>query len=224
MESTVNLKVASKTHIGFIRERNEDDLFVSSDKRTFAVADGMGGMAAGDRASRLAVQAVSQMWTQEPCDLSKAGEVREWVAEAISRANGAIMKESFRLGLDMGTTLVLAVQGDNGVLSFGHLGDSRLYSSRHGRLTVDHAIGAHELTNFAGRSLKASPDLSSTVCKSGDRILLCTDGLNKVVEDDEIMEAMAKASDPESMLESLLEQALDFGGPDNITMIAYEYL
>lgn len=224
MKETVNLKVASKTHNGYIRERNEDALFVASNKRAFAIADGMGGLDAGDLASRLAVQAVQQLWKSAPPSLSYPDEIRTWIAQAIGNANGKIVRESFNLGLDMGTTLVVAVQAKNGLLCYGHLGDSRLYSSRQGCLTVDHAIGPHELTNFAGCSLSSTPDLASTLCEPGTRILICTDGLNKVVADEEIMEVMLNAHNPDNLLEILMDLALGYGGPDNITMIGLHYL
>jgi protein phosphatase len=123
----------------------------------------------------------------------------------------------------MGTTLIVTVLASNGVLYWAHLGDSRIYTTKEGCITEDHAVGAHELTNFAGRSLTASPDLGSTTCEQGKRILLTTDGLNKVVSDEEIMEVMTKSNDGEEILNTLLELALDYGGPDNVTMILLDH-
>jgi serine/threonine protein phosphatase PrpC len=224
MEKIINLKVASRTHIGHVRERNEDAFFVASDNRVFAVADGMGGMSAGDLASAMVIEAVEELWKSSPPDITSPEKVQDWVAEAIDNANSRIMRECFAQGLDMGSTLVVAVPTEDGVLCYGHLGDSRVYSSGKGCLTRDHAIGAHELTNFAGRSLASNPDLGSTKCESGTRILLCTDGLNKVVSDEEIMDVMLSSSDPETFLEILQNLALGYGGPDNITMICLDYL
>jgi protein phosphatase len=225
MEKIVNLKVASLTHMGYVRERNEDALFVSPDERVFTVADGMGGMSAGDLASRLSVTAVSDLCKSNPPDFTKADALKSWVIEAIDNANSQVVKESFNQVLDMGTTIVVAALGPEGLLVFGHLGDSRLYTTSSGCLTEDHAIGAHELTNFVGRSLSSNPDIAATKCEPGTRVLLCTDGLNKVVSDEEIMEIMLDSQNgPESILEMLMDLALGYGGPDNITMICLEIL
>ena len=224
MEKTTIYKTATLSHKGYVRERNEDAFFVATNQRAFAVADGMGGMAVGDLASRMAVQCVEALWKLETPSLSEPDDVWSFVSGALGSANDEILKASFNSGLDMGTTLVVAVMADNGLLCYGHLGDSRLYTSRHGCLTIDHAVGPHELTRFAGCSLLSNPDLGSIVCQPGTRLLLCTDGLNKVVSDEEIMAAMLNVADPEPMLETLMCLALGYGGPDNVTMVCADYL
>jgi serine/threonine protein phosphatase PrpC len=224
MKKTVIIRVASRTHTGYVRDHNEDNLFLSRDKRVFAVADGMGGMDFGELAAALSVKAVERLWKAKPPDLVNPDAAGAWVAEAIESANADVMKESFSRGLDMGTTLVLVVLVQNRICCYGHLGDSRLYLSTKGCLTEDHAIGAYELTNFVGRSLTASPDLASVACERGSCLLLCTDGLNKVVCDEDIMHVISNYRDPEKMVDLLTSMALECGGPDNITTIAIRYV
>jgi protein phosphatase len=240
---------------GKVREHNEDYFLVDEKNRLFVVADGMGGHAAGEVASRIAVETVAEM-------LSTGGPEQTWpydhdprlshdanaLARSIRVANRRVIEASRqddRLR-GMGTTLVaLAAREDaqGKLLCYvGHVGDSRVYRVRPGRmdqLTSDHswinsqvqsgAIDAdtarrHPLRNVITRALGSEEDVDVDIIecepREDDVFLLCSDGLNTMVEDHDIMALVHKHSrDLQAAAQALLDKANEGGGEDNCSVV-----
>lgn len=240
---------ASKTHIGKIRNKNEDSLFADEkSNRIFIVADGMGGHNAGEIASKLAIEKVSDMLKENLDKLSKAdeAEIENLIQEAIREANAEIYKQSLSSNsLDgMGTTITLALFVDNKVY-FGHVGDSRAYLLRNDKLTQlteDHTLVCelvkngtiteveakthpkrNIITKALGTETSPLPDTISYSVRDEDIIILCTDGLTNIVDNYEIKKCLRNESDLQKACDYLVDQANDRGGFDNITLIAIRY-
>jgi len=241
------LHVAQRTDIGRKREDNEDNLLaiVPEDSRRgekgalFVVSDGMGGHARGEVASELAVQRISDGYYDDT-----EHDIPTALRMAIEQANAAIFAEGARLqtenpeGRPMGATCVAAVL-HHGTLYAANVGDSRVYVLRDGRLrqvTRDHSLVAqmvergeitpaeartHEQRNIIYRSLgvaEVEVDLYTEPTQAGDTVILCTDGLCGVIEDDELREIVTQYG-PDESAERLIARANDEGGPDNATVI-----
>ncbi len=233
------------TDVGQRRETNEDDFLVEPSRGVYAVADGMGGHAAGEIASRLAIETLQEV-LQRPKTADQRMSVEdaaEWLREAVVEANRRIC-ESIRLHDErrgMGTTVVALVHsGDEAVV--GHVGDSRLYLLRADellRMTSDHSwvneqvkLGLmnddtaqrHPMRNIVTRALGSRPevlvDLTSIQTQPGDVFLLCSDGLNTMLADEQIHEILrADRLDPEAACRALVENANKRGGDDNVTVV-----
>lgn len=219
------MQVAARTDVGLVRERNEDDLLVDEEHRVFMVADGLGGHPGGDVASRLAVRAAHAAVTDRPLrDEAEPGAV---LGAALRAAHDAVLEgaaqDVSRRG--MGTTAVLAhLCEDDRRLWVAHVGDSRAYLFRAGelrQLTTDHTIGGRigGLTQAVGTPGPVSPDVVHVDLEPGDRILLCTDGLTDMVDDDGIAARLGSAEPPQRITDLLVEDALLNGGIDNVTVI-----
>lgn len=229
---------AAATHKGMVRQNNEDSLYPetsgeSNGPATLVVADGMGGHVAGEVASRLAVNAAASNMLL-PSDRVAAG-------------NRAIREEVARdPGLEgMGTTMTLVSLGEDESATFAHVGDSRAYLYRAGKLrqlTEDHTIAAeyvaqgeisaeeaashpqrHILTRTLGLSRFVNIDEIQIALEPDDRILLCSDGLNEMVSDDAIAAAMDGGT-VDDVAWKLIEMANEAGGVDNITVIVVDAL
>lgn len=229
---------ATATHQGMVRQNNEDSVFPDSSGESggpavLVVADGMGGHVAGEVASRLAVNAAASS-DLSPGDRVAAGNraIREEVAREPSLEG-------------MGTTMTLVALGDDGVAHFGHVGDSRAYLMRSGelrQLTEDHTVAAeyaatgqisvedaashpqrHMLTRTLGLTRFINVDEIDLELEDGDRILLCSDGLNEMVADDEIAKTLTGPTADE-VTWKLVEKANEAGGVDNITVIVIDVL
>lgn len=227
---------AAATHQGMVRQNNEDSMFPdasgeSSESVTLIVADGMGGHVAGEVASRLAVNAAASS-DLDPADRVAAGNraIREQVAREPSLEG-------------MGTTMTLVGLNADGTAHFGHVGDSRAYMFHDGDLvqvTQDHTVAAeyvaagqisaeeaathpqrHMLTRTLGLTRFVNVDEIEIALKDGDRILLCSDGLNEMVGDDVIGEAL-QGSTPDEAAWKLIDLANEAGGVDNITVIVVD--
>lgn len=224
----------SRTDVGCIRERNEDSLAVSPP--IFAVADGMGGHAAGDVASELAVKVLTQT-APTAADVDALGE-------AVVRANHAVINEALRAELaGMGTTMTACVI-DGCKLAIAHVGDSRAYLLHHGKLqqlTRDHSLVADMveagriteeearvhpnrsiITRAIGSDPNMQPDLYEITASPGDRLLLCSDGLYSMVENSRIQSQMARIHDPQRCASALVNDAISAGGLDNITVVVVD--
>jgi serine/threonine protein phosphatase PrpC len=221
------------------RRRNEDS-FVR-EPPLFAVADGMGGAPAGEVASRLAATAL-----RETDGDGTNGEER--VAALIQEANRRVYQRSSEdaAASGMGTTMTAALlDADTGVLSIGHVGDSRAYLIRDGRvdqLTEDHSLVAelvrsgklspeeaevHPQRSVITRALGTDPDVDvdtfSIQTQPGDLYLLCSDGLTTMVSDGEILEQVERhRSDLDAVARALVTAANRGGGEDNITVVIFE--
>lgn len=240
------LEVASLSHVGKVRSYNEDSLFADAESGIAAVADGMGGRRAGEVASRLATEAASSVLKRRLSQAaSEAGAppLVQWVEEALAQANRAILdKARQQPGYEgMGTTLALALfQADR--VAIGHIGDSRVYRLRDGRLqlltrddtllqdqletgliSVRDAGGSqnrHLVTRALGMEESAPAHAVEEAVSDGDMFLLCTDGLNDLVEHDDIeLIVRSLATNLPLAAQHLVQCANDNGGYDNVSVI-----
>jgi protein phosphatase len=236
---SLSLRYAARSHVGLIRDGNEDSGYAGP--RLLVVADGMGGQAAGELASSVVVQTIAQLDTpatpQPPADPVHA--LAERISEAHERLHSIITDNPQLEG--MGTTLTTFLFSEQSV-AFAHIGDSRAYRLRGGRLeqlTADHTwvqrlvdegriseeeAGHHPQRSLLmraldGRGQVADADLSLTDVQAGDRLMLCSDGLSSFVSFDTLESTLAGYADPHQAAESLIQLALRAGGPDNVTCI-----
>ena len=244
---TQHISVAFKSEKGR-RPANEDAGLVLTSEELgdveglFIVADGMGGRASGSVASKMAVNAVRDSF------LSKAHseDLAALLSESIRAANKVVYNEAqAKPELEgMGTTCVAAAIRDRRVY-FAHMGDSRIYLLRDGRLdilTEDHSFVAEQVragkiteqdarkSRFRNVIMKAiglepdaEPTTGSTEFRPGDVLLLCTDGLSGPVKDDEIADILLDSSDPDEACDRLVNAALRNGGSDNVTALVAAY-
>jgi protein phosphatase len=233
----LSLRFSALSDVGRIRHNNEDSGYAG--EHLLVVADGMGGAPAGDLASAVTVQTMRRL------DRDIQGDLLEALAGAVQRANDRLgeMIEDDPSTDGMGTTLT-AVLFDGERSGLAHIGDSRGYLLRDGtmqRITHDHTfvqslidegrITEEEASSHPHRSLMLKvldgrhdidADISSLELRAGDRILLCSDGLdNARIEEDEIAQILADGS-PSIVAAELVKVALRNGGPDNITCIVAE--
>ena len=241
----LRLDVAQLTDVGRKREHNEDNMayVIPKDPQVmakkgalFIVADGMGGHAAGEVASEIAVDTVSNMYYQDDSD-----EVATSLLRAIKRANALIHQRAAEnmLRSGMGTTCVAAVLRGN-MAYIANVGDSRAYIVRGGQVkqvSQDHSWVAeqvraglltedqartHAQRNVITRCLGTQADVEIDVfpepIEENDALVLCTDGLSGLVTDDEIRR-IVNQSGPQESVYHLVERANENGGPDNITAI-----
>ena len=230
---TLVLRYAARSDRGLIRGNNQDSVYAGP--RLLAVADGMGGHAAGDVASKVVIAALEHLDDDAP-----SGDMLQALRRAVfdgSEHLREVIRESPQLE-GMGTTLT-AILFAGGRLALCHVGDSRAYLVRDGELSQithddtfvqtlidDGRITAEEANSHPQRSLllralngqEVEPDLSMREARAGDRYLLCSDGLSGVVSEETLAEAL-KDPDPQSTADRLIELALRSGGPDNITVI-----
>jgi protein phosphatase len=220
-----------------VRELNEDS-YIFEPPFLLAVADGMGGHVAGEVASNLAVKVVSDYMKEHSGE--KSPELL--LEEAIVQANDSIYRlaQSKTECSGMGTTLT-AVYILDGQLYWGHVGDSRAYLFRNQellQLTQDHSLvwelvqsgsitkdEAHNhprrnlLTRAVGTNVPVRVDCGILKWQAGDMLLLCTDGLNALVEDESICRCLQQKEDGARLVEQLVDSAKAAGGYDNITVI-----
>jgi protein phosphatase len=230
---TLALRYAARSDRGLVRGNNQDSVYAGP--RLLAVADGMGGHAAGDVASKVVIAALEHLDDDAP-----SGDMLQALREAVfdgSEHLREVIRESPHLE-GMGTTLT-AVLFAGGRLALCHVGDSRAYLLRDGvlqqithddtfvqTLIDDGRITPEEANHHPQRSLllralngqDVDPDLSMREARAGDRYLLCSDGLSGVVSEETLAEAL-QDPDPQSTADRLVELALRSGGPDNITVI-----
>lgn len=245
--STLNWRVAAATDRGCKRSENQDNYYVSPDYRVFVVADGMGGELGGATASKLAVEAVEDLWKVKPPHADDKEEIHNWLVEAVSNANHSVWSVSINdpTVQGMGTTIVVAVQSSDSMLHIAHVGDSRAYLIREGKtivLTQDHSVVMDLLlqgkispeqmrtspfrsyiTRCVGHNHKVEIDRTPVEVKPNDRILLCTDGLPTVLRDENIGEIVLQFEAPEEICDELVQQVLSGGAPDNVTIVTIRY-
>lgn len=230
---TLALRYAARSDRGLVRANNEDSVYAGA--RLLALADGMGGHAAGEVASQLVIAHLAHLDDDEP-----GGDLLGKLDQAVHEGNAAIAEQvELNPDLDgMGTTLTaILFAGDR--LGMVHIGDSRGYLLRDGELTqitkddtfvqtlVDEGrITAEEAHSHPQRSLimraltghEVEPTLVMREAREGDRYLLCSDGLSDPVRHETILEALKIEGVAESA-ERLIELALRGGGPDNVTVV-----
>jgi protein phosphatase len=229
----LTLRYAARSDRGLIREGNEDSVYAGP--RLLAVADGMGGMAAGEVASNIVVGALAPL-DEDVSSSDLVDALRGAIGQANQTLRDAVESNPALEG--MGTTLT-AMLFSGARIALVHVGDSRAYVLREGELTqitrddtyvqmlVDEGrITADEATTHPQRSLltraldgrDVDPDFSVREARAGDRYLLCSDGLSGVVSPETIAEAL-QLPDPREAADRLVSLALRGGGPDNITCI-----
>lgn len=237
---SLSLRFAAGSHKGMIREGNEDSGYAGP--RLLAIADGMGGAAAGEVASSEAISTIVALDEDIP-----GSDVLTSLGTAVQRANDqlrAMVEEDPQLE-GMGTTLT-ALLWTGQRLGLVHVGDSRAYLLRDGvltQITQDHTwvqrlvdegrITEEEATTHPQRSLlmralgsgeHVEPDLSIREVRAGDRYLICSDGLSGVVSHQTMEDTLASYQGPQETVQELIQLALRGGGPDNITVIVADVL
>ncbi|MER5301011.1 Stp1/IreP family PP2C-type Ser/Thr phosphatase [Streptomyces lasiicapitis] len=237
---SLSLRFAAGSHKGMIREGNEDSGYAGP--RLLAIADGMGGQAAGEVASS---EVISTLVTLD--DDVPGSDILTSLGTAVQRANDQLrlMVEEDPQLEGMGTTLT-ALLWTGQRLGLVHVGDSRAYLLRDGvltQITQDHTwvqrlvdegrITEEEATTHPQRSLlmralgsgdHVEPDLSIREVRAGDRYLICSDGLSGVVSHQTMEDTLASYQGPQETVQELIQLALRGGGPDNITVIVADVL
>lgn len=224
--------VGSRTDIGCVRDHNEDSLVVTPP--LFVVADGMGGHAAGEVASEIAVNVIAK---EAPTTIDANG-----LAQAVEAANREVLLASHdgRGREGMGTTVTAAIlEGER--LLVAQVGDSRAYLFHNGKLqqiTRDHSLMAdlieagkitpeearvHPQRSVITRALGSDPlmrpDIYEIDVATGDKLLLCSDGLSSMITNEQIEAVMRRTADPQRCAAQLVNEAIAAGGYDNVTVI-----
>ncbi len=232
---TLALRYALRSDVGLLREGNEDSAYAGP--HLLAIADGMGGHAAGEVASAVAISAIAPL-DKDMADSAMLDSLAEAVAAASSSLHEISVADPSVEG--MGTTLT-ALLWSGARIAMCHIGDSRAYLLRQGdlqQITRDHtlvqslvdegrlspaAAAVHPHRSLIMRALQGSsdvePDLSILQAMHGDRYLLCSDGLSDVVSDETLHKVLMKVTDLDEAVLQLIELAIRGGGPDNITCI-----
>jgi len=243
----VHLAVAARTDVGRIRKGNEDSLHASANahRGLFIVADGMGGHAAGEVASEMAVEIVSH----DLSDLNdlESADAYEKVARALRDANRAVYERTRteRDKLGMGSTVSALLLSETRYI-VGHVGDSRIYLVRDGtmrQLTRDHSLVQEQvdaglltpeqarrhpqsnvITRCIGMADEIEPDVFDGEARVGDSFLLASDGLTGMIEDRRIQQLLVSRAKPERIVDALIQEANVNGGNDNITAVVVRVL
>jgi len=232
-------EMVARTHVGHVRESNEDNHAIIPDLGLVVVADGMGGHAGGEVASALVVESIEREIRAIGAFATAAPALA--LTAAIRAANDAVRttgndRPSLR---GMGSTVVSALVIDK-TAHVAHAGDSRVYRIRGKkieRLTRDHSLveeylrenpGAseedlegvykHLVTRAVGAAAALEVDVSEVACESGDILLFCSDGLTGPLTDTQIADIVSSTKDLEEAADGLVQGALDGGGPDNVTV------
>lgn len=233
--NTPGISFGSRTDVGHVRDHNEDSLTVVPP--LFAVADGMGGHEAGEVASELTIKTLEQ--------LAPAHPDAQALERAVEAANlNVLQAPSQGIGREgMGTTLTAAmIEGER--LLIAQVGDSRAYLLHQGelqQLTRDHSLmmdlieagqitpeearvhpNRSVITRAIGSDPHMKPDIYELNISAGDRLLLCSDGLSTMLEDDEIQTIMRHTPSPQQCASDLVDVALQAGGYDNVTVVVVD--
>ncbi|NLX18209.1 MAG: serine/threonine-protein phosphatase [Desulfobulbus sp.] len=228
---------AGATDPGRVRPCNEDNLLLVPETGVFAVADGLGGLDAGDLASAIALSCLHDLSLHQekscsdPCDQ---------VQTMVMKVNRHTYKQRVALGKRMATTLAM-VRFFAHTATVAHVGDSRIYHLHDGsliRLTSDHSLAndlclqgvlsadkvanfpqRHIITRAIGAETSVQPSVARFEFVPGDLLLLCTDGLTSMVEEKVIASCLTRTSRTGEMAEQLVNLANEAGGRDNITVV-----
>jgi serine/threonine protein phosphatase PrpC len=256
--SGVDVRQGRLSDVGQLRQLNEDSLLTidlgrvsrstSRPLGVYAVADGMGGHAAGDIASRLVVDtlarhALSELILPTVAESTRPLDVQAWLINAVQTANRAVLDQRRAANTDMGSTLVMAVL-DGATARIANVGDSRAYlinAAGIRRLTIDHSLverliatgqltpeeaRRHPQRNVIYRTMgdraQVEVDTFVQVLAPGDRLLLCSDGLSGMLEDSDLQRIVMQASSPQDACRQLIAAANANGGDDNITAIVLQ--
>lgn len=243
------MEIGVKTHVGMIRDNNQDAYYISSRESfpLFIIADGMGGHKAGEIASNMAIEIISQRLEKYFNNLALdddtiEGEIKSSIYEANKKIYQKSLEDERFSG--MGTTVTLAYRV-NEKIYIGHVGDSRAYLLRKDELsqvTEDHSLveelirnGSisreearnHPQRNIITRAVGTSEEIESDLIviekMENDILLLCTDGLTNMLDNDEIKGALLNKDNLQMACEYLVKLSNDKGGFDNITILAAKF-
>lgn len=237
---------AALTRTGLVREHNEDAYAMVPAQDLYIVSDGMGGLAGGETASGIVVEALPKLLGERvgpgPIEDADLHEILRTTLLELSRTVRRLAAR--RVGLaGMGATVVLALVREDAV-TVAHMGDSRAYRERAGelvQLTEDHSVvgillrrgeiqpedvedhpARGRITRYIGMDAEVDPDVGTFDFIPGDRLLLCSDGLTGVVRDDRVAMLIAESGTPADACRRLADAALAGGGPDNVTVLVAE--
>lgn len=245
----ISLNIGKCSLLGNYRENNEDSIDVKQfpDLIVSVVADGMGGQAAGEIASKRAVEIIPRELRKNLSSHLSVDGTKAVIRRSIVQANEEIMAMG-ALDKDMknmGTTVVIAVWRKGSELYITGVGDSRCYLIRAKKitqLTVDHSLARalveaktiseddareHRFKNvlwkyLGSKEVGEGPDVTVTTLQPGDRFLLCTDGLSGVCSDEQMLNFISQQTDMQACAEGLGQLALDNGSRDNVSVIMIE--
>lgn len=242
------MRSGGQTDVGKVRTINQDSFHIIDNKDVYIVADGMGGHAAGDKASRIAVKTITEIFSNYDFEQELHSEsgtkmsLEELLRYALQEANYRIIQvansDSSLTG--MGTTAIIVVPRGSD-LFMGHVGDSRVYLMRDNQIkqvTEDHSIvqqlinsgqiteaeaAVHPYKNVITRCLgiqaNVEPDTVKLTMQENDRVLMCSDGLSNMVSPEKILEIVMENNEPEDACQKLITLANNNGGTDNITVV-----
>lgn len=249
MSRTVSWRGTGVTDVGRVRRTNQDAFRVSNELGLWIVADGMGGHAGGDVASHIAVETIDDdvRMHREQSPVYEAKEIQELLRSAVNHANAAVRShaKTHPALIGMGTTVVLIFipPTSSDVAWVAHVGDSRAYLIRKGHLsalTTDHTeleeriragllptstSSRHQLGHVLARAVGVEPvveaDVSNVELQPGDELLLCSDGLNKTLNDADLLDALMKMDGhpPAKKCVALIDGVNKLGGQDNTTVL-----
>jgi serine/threonine protein phosphatase PrpC len=246
---SVPFRWAAETHVGKVRQENQDSFLADPETALFVVSDGMGGHRGGALASEIVAEDLPVMIENalDKLKSDKSNAVMSLLKKVIAEQNRQLHLEgtSERGYEDMGATLVVALFR-NSRCYIANVGDSRIYRLRRGRfvqLTRDHSIvselvekgriepdearthaAAGVITQYIGMPEKTRSHVRSFTLKETDRLLLCTDGLTDMVPNDRIAAILKTEADPQTACKSLIAAANNAGGHDNITTLIIDWL
>jgi PPM family protein phosphatase len=235
------------TDIGKCRSNNEDAYYLSADGSLWIVADGMGGHAAGEIASALTIRAIAESMDPTNATVESDVGVEERLTKAFAFAHAWVSGRSLQevAYRGMGSTAIVGAL-DGATLYVCHIGNLRAYHSSKGqlrRITNDHSwvweklvssgmltpdeARSHpqrrKVTQGIGRLRAIKPDVTSISLETGDRVLLCSDGLWEAMADEDINDVVRSTGPIRDLVSALVDKANAAGGYDNITAILYEY-
>lgn len=231
---TLALDYAGTCDIGRVRKNNEDSFGVIEEKNLFMVADGMGGHNGGEVASQATIEIMRHYFTDQIVKAMRGSsqETRHAMINSFDKANDVVMalsRDDENL-LGMGCTLVMAfISGTN--LYTCHVGDTRCYIISQGKIrqiTTDHTVAAESpeimhnrnvVTRVIGYSFPEPPEFNRANLQAGDKILLCSDGLWSMIDDETMCKTITEASSPEDASKRLIAIANQAGGSDNSTAL-----
>lgn len=251
-KNRIRLRVGAATDIGLVRDMNEDVYVSRADEGLFVVCDGMGGAPAGEVASQVAAEAIVEQLNASgngygplPSDDGGFRPQTTRLAEAVRRSNAIVYRQAQEnvAQADMGTTVVSAWIQDQ-IASVAHVGDSRAYLWHENQLeplTTDHSFveaavraglldreksrtvaNQNVLLRALGREPEVDVDLAEIPVQPGDYLVLCSDGLTRMVPDLTVARTIGELRDPQLICDALVRAAIRNGGADNITVIVVE--
>jgi len=245
------LRAGAATDVGRVRSLNEDSFVSNADQGLFVVCDGMGGAAAGEVASRIAIETIVEQLATANTDTAAVPEDNGYLPQtsrlgsAIQHANESVYSfaQGDRERQGMGTTVV-GIWLANDIASVAHVGDSRAYLWHEGTfeaLTTDHSVveaqvraglitreeslkSEHQNVLLQALGMKEAVDveLNEVPVQTGDFLMLCSDGLTRTVEEEQMARTIASSREPQAICEELIAAANASGGPDNVTVIVVE--